>query len=226
MKKLNSKIEEAIQQMGSGGSDSGFQQIIKTRSEWNVSGFGGWAWTFYLWAKGAWRKPSTSAPWLHQSGDKDTETERRSGQEKPGMTQSERCSSPWCKGHVSLLETEERTVNLQRQQASAETLGDCSTCRGHSLPLYRRSLTYALSQVGEEKDLPSFSLPLPDQRLWCVGTDLWPPLYKSSVSTKDSTSAAHACRWTEKSRKWFKKAWLTTISVANIKTHFQGFMFQ
>lgn len=82
---------------------------------------------FYLWAKGTRRKPSTSAPWLHQSGAKDktprsTETERRrSGQEKPGVTQSERSSSPWCKGRVSLTEAEGRTLILQRQQAGAET---------------------------------------------------------------------------------------------------------
>lgn len=54
---------------------------------------------------------------------KGTETERTSGQEQPAMTQSERSSSPLCKGRVSLLETEGRTLILQRHQASAETCG-------------------------------------------------------------------------------------------------------
>lgn len=105
---------------------------------------------FYLWAKGARRKPSTSAPWLHQSGATDkkrkgTETERRSGQEKPGVTQSERSSSPWCKGRVSLREAERRTLNLQRQRARAETCRAAHRAEAarRSLPFYRRSLSHA-----------------------------------------------------------------------------------
>lgn len=114
---------------------------------------------FYLWAKGARHKPSTSVPWLHQSGAKDktrrgTETERRSGQEKPGVTQSERSSSPWCKGRVSLRKAEGRTLIVQKQQAAA------GTCRA----AHRAEATHCLSigglsrthwvEVGDEKDPP------------------------------------------------------------------------
>lgn len=51
----------------------------------------------------------------------EAQTERRSGQEKPGVSQSERSSSPWCKGRVSPTEAAGRTLILQRQQARDET---------------------------------------------------------------------------------------------------------
>lgn len=111
--------------------------------------------------------PPRLRPRLHQSGATDkmrrgTETERRSGQEKPGVTQSERSSSPWCKGRVSLREAERRTLNLQRQRARAET---CRAARRaeaarRSLSFNRRSLSHTLSRGGRGEGPTVFSRPL------------------------------------------------------------------
>lgn len=113
------------------------------------------------------RKASTSAHWLDQSGGKHkarrgSETERWSGQEKPGVTQSESRSSPWCKGRVSLREAEGRT--------SAETVcrgnkRDAEACRAAHRVFLSALHARTEPRWAREEDPPSFLYPSADKRL-------------------------------------------------------------